>query len=143
MIVKKIKCKKTSKTKARQIADLVDYIRQPKGGQSTEKVEHSGSQNFLASRHEGQRLEMIALAAESIHSRMPVSHYVFSWRRTSSPRPVRWMNWWIFFSRSLALKVVRPCTGCTGTQRHSPGRRRKGRRPPCRRRRRLPARYSG
>ena len=85
MIVKKIKCKKTSKTKARQIADLVDYIRQPKGGQSTEKVEHSGSQNFLASRHEGQRLEMIALAAESIHSRMPVSHYVFSWKAHEQP----------------------------------------------------------
>ncbi len=77
MIVKKIKCKKTSKTKARQIADLVDYIRQPRGMDSAEKIEHSGSRNFLASRHESQRLEMIALAAESIHSRMPVTHYVF------------------------------------------------------------------
>lgn len=85
MIVKKIKCKKTSKTKARQIADLVDYIRQPHGMDSAEKIEHSGSRNFLASRHESQRLEMIALAAESIHSRMPVSHYVFSWKAHEQP----------------------------------------------------------
>lgn len=85
MIVKKIKSKKCSKSKARQIADLVDYIRQPKGGRGAEKVEHSGSRNFLASRHEGQRLEMIALATESIHSRMPISHYVFSWRADEQP----------------------------------------------------------
>lgn len=85
MIVKKIKSKKCSKPKARQIADLVDYIRQPKEGQCAEKVEHSGSRNFLASRHESQRLEMIALAAESIHSRMPVSHYVFSWKVHEQP----------------------------------------------------------
>lgn len=85
MIVKKIKCKKTSKTKARQIADLVDYIRQPRGMDSAEKIEHSGSRNFLAARHESQRLEMIALAAESIHSRMPVSHYVFSWKAHEQP----------------------------------------------------------
>ena len=85
MIVKKIKCKKTSKTKARQIADLVDYIRQPRGMDAAEKIEHSGSRNFLAARHESQRLEMIALAAESIHSRMPVSHYVFSWKAHEQP----------------------------------------------------------
>ena len=85
MIVKKIKCKKTSKTRARQISDLVDYIRQPHGVDCAEKIEHSGSRNFLASRHESQRMEMIALATESIHSRMPVSHYVFSWKSHEQP----------------------------------------------------------
>lgn len=85
MIVKKIKSKKTSKTKARQIADLVDYIRQPHGMDSAEKIEYSGGRNFLASRHESQRLEMTALATESVHSRMPVSHYVFSWKAHEQP----------------------------------------------------------
>lgn len=85
MIVKKIKCKKTSKTRARQISDLVDYIRQPHGVDCAEKIEHSGSRNFLAARHESQRMEMIALATESIHSRMPVSHYVFSWKSHEQP----------------------------------------------------------
>ena len=85
MIVKKIKCKKTSKTRARQISDLVGYIRQPHGVDCAEKIEHSGSRNFLAARHESQRMEMIALATESIHSRMPVSHYVFSWKSHEQP----------------------------------------------------------
>ena len=85
MIVKKIKCQKTSKTKTQQIADLLDYIRQPHGMDCAEKIEHSGSRNFLASRHESQCLEMIALATESIHSRMPVSHYVFSWKAHEQP----------------------------------------------------------
>lgn len=85
MIVKKIKCKKTSKTRARQIADLLDYVRQPYGMDCAERIGYSGSKNFLASRHESQRLEMIALAKESIHSRMPVSHYVFSWKSHEQP----------------------------------------------------------
>ena len=37
MIVKKIKSKKCSKSKARQITDLVDYIRQPKGARAPKK----------------------------------------------------------------------------------------------------------
>ena len=103
MIVKKIKSKKCSKSKARQIADLVDYIRQPKGGHGAEKVEHSGSRNFLASRHEGQRLEMIALATESIHSRMPVSHYVFSWRADEQPTAAQVDELVDIFLRELGL----------------------------------------
>lgn len=104
MIVKKIKCKKTSKTKARQIADLVDYIRQPHGVDSAEKIEHSGSRNFLASRHESQRLEMIALATESIHSRMPVSHYVFSWKVHEQPTAAQVDELVDIFLRELGLE---------------------------------------
>ncbi|MBD5648105.1 MAG: relaxase/mobilization nuclease domain-containing protein [Desulfovibrio sp.] len=104
MIVKKIKSKKCSKPKARQIADLVDYIRQPKGGRGVEKVEHSGSRNLLASRHEGQRLEMIALATESVHSRMPVSHYVFSWRADEQPTAAQVDELVDIFLRELGLE---------------------------------------
>ena len=80
MIVKKIKTKKTTKPKARQIADLVDYIRHPHDVNPVEKIEHSGDRNFISSTHAGEKLEMISLAEESVHSKMPVSHFVFSWR---------------------------------------------------------------
>jgi hypothetical protein len=85
MIVKKIKNRKTAKTKARQIADLVDYIRQPQGINPAEKIEHSGGRNFLSGNHASQRMEMISLATETVHSKMPVSHYVFSWREHEQP----------------------------------------------------------
>ena len=85
MIVKKVKNKKTAKTKARQIADLVDYIRCPQGMNPAEKIEHSGGLNFLSRTHTGQRLEMISLATETVHSKMPVSHFVFSWREYEQP----------------------------------------------------------
>ncbi|MDR1947254.1 MAG: relaxase/mobilization nuclease domain-containing protein [Desulfovibrio sp.] len=85
MIVKKIKSKKISRPKDRQIADLVDYIRQPHSINSKEKIEHSGGRNFLSETHSGQRLEMIALATESVHSKMPVSHFIYSWRENEQP----------------------------------------------------------
>jgi hypothetical protein len=85
MIVKKFKNKKTTKTKARQIADLVDYIRCPHDINPVEKIEHSGGRNFLSESHVGQRMEMISLATETVHSKMPVSHFVFSWREHEQP----------------------------------------------------------
>ena len=85
MIVKKIKSGHTSKTKARQIADLVNYIRCPQGMNPAEKVEHSGGWNFLFEDHAEQRTEMIALAEDATRSKMPVSHFVFSWREHEQP----------------------------------------------------------
>jgi len=85
MIVKKIKIGNTLKTKARQISDLVNYIRCPQGMNSAEKVEHSGGWNFLFDDHAEQRTEMIALAEDATRSKMPVSHYVFSWREYEQP----------------------------------------------------------
>jgi hypothetical protein len=85
MIVKKVKSKKIQKPKARQIADLVDYIRQPHNVNPAEKIEHSGDRNFLSGTHAGQKLEMISLATESVHSKMPVSHWIFSWRENEQP----------------------------------------------------------
>lgn len=86
MIVKKIKIQKMTKTKARQIADLVDYIRHPRDTNPEEKIEHSGGLNFLSEAHTGQRAEMISLAEESVHSKMPVSHWIFSWKEHEQPR---------------------------------------------------------
>ena len=85
MIVKKIKNTKTDKPKTWQIGDLVDYIRFPHNKKPQEKIECAGGRNFLSSTHVGQKTEMIALARESSHSRMPVSHWIFSWQEGEQP----------------------------------------------------------
>jgi hypothetical protein len=85
MIVKKIRNQNTPKTKTKQIADLVDYIRQPHNTNPAEKIEHSGGLNLLTGTHGSQKKEMITLATETVHSKMPVSHFVFSWRENEQP----------------------------------------------------------
>ena len=85
MIVKKIKNTKTEKPKVWQIGDLVDYIRFPHNKKPQEKIEYSGGRNFLSSTHVGQKTEMIALARESAHSKMPVQHWIFSWQEGEQP----------------------------------------------------------
>ena len=85
MIVKKIKNTKADKPKTWQIGDLVDYIRFPHNKKPQEKIECAGGRNFLSSTHVGQKTEMIALARESSHSRMPVSHWIFSWQEGEQP----------------------------------------------------------
>ena len=85
MIVKKVKYKNLDKPKAWQIGDLVDYIRYPHNTNAHEKVAHAGSRNFLSRTHNGQKIEMISLAQESVHSKMPVSHWVFSWQEHEQP----------------------------------------------------------
>ena len=87
MIVKKVKHGQSAKPKAWQIGDLLDYIRSAHRGETQEKVTHFGARNFLTDDHEAQKREMIALAQESIHSRMPVSHWIFSWREEEQPTP--------------------------------------------------------
>ena len=85
MIVKKIKNQKDGKPKAWQIGDLVDYIRFPHNKNPEEKIEYAGGRNFFSSTHVGQKAEMIALARESVRSRMPVQHWMFSWREGEQP----------------------------------------------------------
>lgn len=85
MIVKKIKNTKTEKPKAWQIGDLIDYIRFPHNKKPQEKIEYTGGRNFLSSSHVGQKTEMIALAREPTHSRMPVQHWIFSWQEGEQP----------------------------------------------------------
>ncbi len=85
MIVKEIKRSKPDKPKAWQIGDLVDYIRSPKDKNPQEKVEYAGGKNFISFTHSGQKAEMIALASESVHSKMSVSHWLFSWHEGEQP----------------------------------------------------------
>lgn len=85
MIVKKVKYRRPNKPKAWQIGDLVDYIRSPHKTKPHEKVEHAGSRNFLTDTHVGQKGEMIALAQESTRSKMPVAHWIFSWKEDEQP----------------------------------------------------------
>lgn len=85
MIAKKVKYKNPDKPKAWQIGDLVDYIRYPHNTNAQEKIAHAGSRNFFSGTHNGQKAEMIALAQESVHSKMPVSHWIFSWKENEQP----------------------------------------------------------
>ncbi|MBD5626520.1 MAG: relaxase/mobilization nuclease domain-containing protein, partial [Desulfovibrio sp.] len=85
MIVKKIKYTKNTKPKEWQIGDLVDYIRNPSVRNRGEKIEHAGGRNFITDTHTAQKLEMIALARETVRSKMPVSHWVFSWPEGEQP----------------------------------------------------------
>ena len=79
MIVKKVK-NQNDKPKAWQIGDLLDYIRHPHNRNPQEKIEYAGGRNFISGTHNGQKLEMISLARESAHSKMPVTHWIFSWQ---------------------------------------------------------------
>jgi hypothetical protein len=85
MIVKKVKYAQNTKPKAWQIGDLVDYIRHPRNANPLEKIEHAGSRNFFGTTHAGQKSEMIGLASESVHSKMPVAHWIFSWKEDEQP----------------------------------------------------------
>lgn len=85
MIIKKIKNQNSIKPTARQIADLVDYIRAPHNVNPEEKLEYSGSRNFISKTHNGQKASMISLAQESVHSKMPVSHWLLSWQENEQP----------------------------------------------------------
>lgn len=85
MIVKKVKNEKCDKPKAWQIGDLVDYIRHPHNRNPQEKIAYAGGRNFISSTHNGQKLEMITLARESAHSKMPVTHWIFSWQEGEQP----------------------------------------------------------
>ncbi|MBD5557439.1 MAG: relaxase/mobilization nuclease domain-containing protein [Desulfovibrio sp.] len=85
MVVKKIKYTKSTKPKEWQIANLVDYIRNPSVRNRGEKIEHAGGRNFITDTHTAQKLEMIALARETVRSKMPVNHWVFSWPEGEQP----------------------------------------------------------
>ena len=85
MIVKKIKYTKSTKPKEWQIGDLIDYIRNPSVRNRGEKIEHAGGRNFITDTHTAQKLEMIALARETVRSKMPVNHWIFSWPEGEQP----------------------------------------------------------
>ena len=87
MIVKKMKRTSFKKSKATMISELVDYILASHDDQGKEKLAHSGTLNFLTTTRAAQKNEMIARAEESIQSKMPVTHWVLSWKDGEQPTP--------------------------------------------------------
>ncbi len=69
------------------ISELVDYIFASHDDQGKEKLAHVGSLNFLTTTRAAQKSEMIALAEESLQSKMPVAHWVLSWQDGEQPTP--------------------------------------------------------
>jgi len=87
MIVKKMKRTNFSKSKTVMISELVDYIFATHDDHGKEKLAHVGSLNFLTTTRAAQKNEMVALAEESIQSKMPVAHWVLSWKDGEQPTP--------------------------------------------------------
>jgi hypothetical protein len=85
MILKKLKRAKFTKTKATMIAALVDYIFAKTDGQGRDKLAYFGSRNFITGTLAAQKNEMIALAEESIQSKMPVAHWIMSFQENEMP----------------------------------------------------------
>ena len=87
MIVKKMKRTNFSKSKTVMISELVDYIFATHDDHGKEKLAHVGSLNFLTTTRAAQKNEMVALAEESIQCKMPVAHWVLSWKDGEQPTP--------------------------------------------------------
>ena len=98
MILKKLKRTNFEKPKASMIAALVDYIFAEKDEYGNDKLMYSGALNFITGTLAAQKNEMIALAEESVQSKMPIAHWVMSWQE----------NAWVY-------RNIRRFTPCTGT----------------------------
>lgn len=85
MILKKLKRRVFTKPKATMIAGLVDYILQRQDENGNDKLAYHAVRNFIAGTQKGQKAEMIHLAAESVRSPMPVSHWCMSWQENEQP----------------------------------------------------------
>jgi hypothetical protein len=85
MILKKLKRTNFTKPKATMIAALVDYIFAKTDEEGRDKLAYSGSRNFITMTLAAQKNEMIALAEESIQSKMPVTHWIMSFQENELP----------------------------------------------------------
>lgn len=85
MIIKKFKRNVLNRTKEEMIGGLVDYIFAPVDPQGREKIVLTGERNFITTTVKAQKQEMIALAMESVRSKMPVTHWVMSWADNEVP----------------------------------------------------------
>ena len=85
MILKKLKRTNLQKPKASMIGGLVDYILVQKDEEGFEKSLYSFGLNFVARTARAWKQEMIALSQETIHSKMPVTHWVMSWQENEAP----------------------------------------------------------
>ena len=85
MIIKKLKRTNLQKTKAAMIGGLVDYILAAKDEDGYQKLHFAYARNVITTTPEAWKQEVIALAEESIHSKMPVTHWVMSWQENEAP----------------------------------------------------------
>lgn len=85
MILKKFKRTNLSRTKRAMIGGLVDYVLAENDENGQQKCAWHFSENFIAATKKGQRAEMIALAEESIKSKMPCAHWMMSWNENEIP----------------------------------------------------------
>ncbi len=85
MILKKFKRTNLSRTKRAMISGLVDYVLAENDENGQQKCAWHFSENFIAATKNGQRAEMIALAEESIKSKMPCAHWMMSWNENEIP----------------------------------------------------------
>lgn len=85
MILRKFKRTNLSRTKRSMIGGLVDYVLAEKDENGQQKCAWHFSENFIAATKNGQRAEMIALAEESIKSKMPCAHWMMSWNENEIP----------------------------------------------------------
>ena len=85
MIAKKVRRAHAKRGKAAMIAALFDYVTATEDKAGTTKCAYTLGANFLCGSLHAWRAEMIALAQESVHSPMPVSHWVLSWQEAEIP----------------------------------------------------------
>ncbi len=85
MILKKFKRTSFQKTKAAMSDGLVDYVLAHKDEEGNRKRLYAFGMNFLTGTTETWKREMIALAEESVKSRMPVAHWAMSWQENEMP----------------------------------------------------------
>jgi hypothetical protein len=67
------------------IRELIAYVLQAQDENGKEKLAYHGVKNFIAGTAKGQEEEMIQLAAESVRSPMPFSHWCLSWPENEQP----------------------------------------------------------
>ena len=80
MILKKLKRRVFRKPKATMIRELIAYIMQRQDENGIDKLAYYGAKNFITGTLKAQQAEMIDLAAESVRSPMPVTHWCMSWQ---------------------------------------------------------------
>ncbi len=85
MILKKLKRRVFRKPKATMIRELIAYIMQRQDESGIDKLAYHGAKNFITGTLKAQQAEMIDLAAESVRSPMPVTHWCLSWQENEQP----------------------------------------------------------
>ncbi len=85
MIAKKIHRDSAGRTAATQIAALVNYIFAGDLDDPTDKLVASGFMNLYSDSAKAAVAEMTALSMSAPKSKMPVSHWVISWKQGEAP----------------------------------------------------------